>query len=64
MSNEKISDSKEALDEANNEFAFGTVLNAIPISHDADRTVNETASLLAEPMQQLLTSPKRNLGKH
>ena len=49
LSQEGIADFKEALDEANNEFAFGTVLNAIPISHNGDETVNETASLLAEP---------------
>ena len=46
LSQEKISDFKEALDEVNNKFAFDVVLNAIPFSHNADGTVSETASLL------------------
>lgn len=37
------------MDEANSEFAWGDVVNAISLSHDAQGQVLETASLLAEP---------------
>jgi len=49
LSQEKIHDFKEALDKANSKFAWGGVINAIPLSHDAQGQVLETASLLAEP---------------
>ena len=39
-----ISEFKEALDEANNEFAFSTVLIVIPILRNTDRTANKAAS--------------------
>ena len=37
------------MDEANSEFAWGGVVNAIPLPHDAQGQVLEIASLLAEP---------------
>ena len=49
LSQEKIHNFKEALDEANSEFAQGSIINTISLAHDVEGQIIEIASLLAEP---------------
>ena len=44
LSQERTTNFKEALNEVNNEFAFSTMLNLIPIFHNNNKIAIETTS--------------------
>ena len=51
LSQAKIKNFKAALDEACNTFHWGTIIQAVPLTHDAEGNVTQSANLLTQSSQ-------------